>query len=182
MAKREYDIHFDLIDRCKRGERRAQQSLYELYAKAMYNTALRILGNGDDASDILQESFLDMFLKLDSFRMEASFGAWFKRIVVNKSLNHLRKSKMKFLDNEHLAELVQEEEEEETEVIFEYNIKDVLQAMTYLPEGYKVVFNLYMLEDFTHREIARELGISEATSKSQLSRAKRKVRELMQTA
>jgi len=178
LAKREYDIHNDLIARCKRGERRAQQSLYELYSKAMYNTALRILGNRDDASDILQDSFVDMFLKLDSFRMESSFGAWFKRIVVNKSLNHLRKSKTVFQDADDLPDMALEET---SEAPFEYDIGDVKKAVSKLPEGYRLVFDLYMFEDFSHKEIAREMGISEATSKSQLSRAKKKLRERLTT-
>ncbi|MFT5596539.1 MAG: RNA polymerase sigma factor (sigma-70 family) [Flammeovirgaceae bacterium] len=88
----------------------------------MSNTALRISGNVNDASDILQDSFVDMFLKLDSFRMESSFGAWFKRIVVNKSLNHLRKSRMVSQEAEDLSELVAEEE---SEAPFEYDIRYV---------------------------------------------------------
>lgn len=144
----------------------------------MYNTALRIIGNGDDASDILQDSFVDMFLKLESFRMESSFGAWFKRIVVNKSLNHLRKSRMVFQDSEDLSEIVAEEE---SEAPFEYDIGDVKMAVSNLPEGYRLVFNLYMFDDLSHREIASEMGISEATSKSQLSRAKKKLRERIET-
>lgn len=143
----------------------------------MYNTALRILGNKDDASDILQDSFVDMFLKLESFRMESSFGAWFKRIVVNKSLNHLRKSKMVFQDTEDFPDIV----EEKSEAPFEYDIRDVKKAAALLPEGYRLVLNLYMFEDYSHREIASELGITEATSKSQLSRAKRKLRGLLET-
>ncbi|MFT6998230.1 MAG: RNA polymerase sigma factor (sigma-70 family) [Cryomorphaceae bacterium] len=144
----------------------------------MFNTAIRILGNGDDARDILQDSFVDMFLKLDSFRMESSFGAWFKRIVVNKSLNHLRKSRMVFQDSDDLSDIAVEEKREAP---FEYNIRDVKKAVSTLPEGYRLVFDLYMFEDFSHKEIASELGISEATSKSQLSRAKKKLRERIET-
>ena len=174
MAKREFDIHFDLVARCKNGERKAQQSLYELYAKAMYNTALRILGNADDAKDILQESFVDMFTKLDTFRMESSFGAWFKRIVVNKSINYLKRNKMVFQDSNDIPDMPEEEEESPQ---FNYEVKDVKRAVSRLPQGYKIVFDLYMFEEFSHREIASELGISGATTKSQLSRAKKKVRQ-----
>jgi RNA polymerase sigma-70 factor (ECF subfamily) len=177
LPQKEYNIHYDLIARCKRGDRRAQQSLYELYVKAMYNTALRILENGDDAKDILQESFTDMFMKLDGFRMESSFGAWFKRIVVNKSLNHLRKKRMVFHDTDEIADVADEYEDSAP---FDYDINDVKRAVKDLPEGYKLVFNLYMFENFSHREIASEMGISEATSKSQLSRARKKLRELVE--
>lgn len=111
--------------------------------------------------------------------MESSFGAWFKRIVVNKSLNHLRKSKMVFQDSDDLSNVAVEEENEPP---FEYDIRDVKKAVSTLPEGYRLVFNLYMFEDFSHKEIAREMEISEATSKSQLSRAKKKLRSQLETA
>lgn len=141
----------------------------------MYNTAMRILRNQDDARDVLQESFIDMYRKLNSFRGDASFGAWFRRIVVNKSLNFLKRNRQPFTDIEDIPDQAEEEKEE----AFEFEIGDVKNAMEKLPVGYKLVFDLYMFEDFSHREIAGELGISEATSKSQLSRAKLKLRNLL---
>jgi len=143
----------------------------------MYNTALRLVRNGDDARDILQDSFVDMFRKLDTFRRESSFGAWFKRIVINKSLNHIKKNRLEEDDLDDLGDIPEEETENET--TFDFAIGDVKAAVEKLPDGYKLVFDLYMFEDFSHREIASELGISEATSKSQLSRAKRKLRKLL---
>lgn len=169
------DIHASLIAKCKQGDRRAQHEVYKLYARAMYNAAYRILRNQEDAKDIVQESFIDMYTKLDSFRGDASFGAWFRRIVVNKSLNYLKKHRHVLID---LGEVdVMEEENEITS--FDYELGDVQKAMTALPEGYRLVFDLYMFEGYTHREIGEELGIAETTSKSQLSRAKVKLVELL---
>lgn len=169
------DIHAGLIAQCKLNDRAAQQEVYRLYAKAMFNSAYRILKNEEDAKDILQEAFIDMYAKLDSFRGESSFGAWFKRIVVNKSLNFVKKKRHILID---VSEVEVEEEIDEPQK-FDYAIADVKMAMNQLPEGYRLVFDLYMFEGFTHKEIAIELGVAEATSKSQLSRAKVKLVEIL---
>lgn len=175
MEGRYRDIHAGLIASCKDNDRAAQQELYRLYAKAMYNTAYRILRNEEDAKDIVQEGFIDMFSKLYTFRGESSFGAWFKRIVVNKSLNFVKKKRHILVDVSEL-EL---EEEIDVPQNFDYAVSDVKQAMNNLPEGYRLVFDLYMFEGYTHKEIASELGIAENTSKSQLSRARVKLVELL---
>lgn len=141
----------------------------------MYNTAYRILRNEEDAKDIVQEGFIDMFSKLHTFRGESSFGAWFKRIVVNKSLNFVKKKRHILVD----VSEVELEEEIDVPQNFDYAVSDVKQAMNHLPEGYRLVFDLYMFEGYTHKEIASELGIAENTSKSQLSRARVKLVELL---
>ncbi len=170
------DIHSELVERCKQGERSAQHDLYKLYARPMYNSAFRLLKNEDDARDIVQDAFLDMFTKLHSFRAESSFGAWFKRIVVNKSLNQLKKRKPWFVEMDGV-DIAEEEFPEEPDL--QYQVQDVKQALQHLPEGYRLVFDLYMFEDYSHKEIAAEMGITEATSKSQLSRAKASMRKLL---
>lgn len=142
----------------------------------MYNSAFRLLKNEDDARDIVQDAFLDMFTKLHSFRAESSFGAWFKRIVVNKSLNQLKKRKPWFVEMDGV-DIAEEEFPEEPDL--QYQVQDVKQALQHLPEGYRLVFDLYMFEDYSHKEIAAEMGITEATSKSQLSRAKASMRKLL---
>jgi RNA polymerase sigma-70 factor (ECF subfamily) len=142
----------------------------------MYNTAVRILQDSEDARDVLQDAFIDMYTKLDSFREESTFGAWFKRIVVNKSLNHIKKARPQTLDYEDVD--IEYENEPYSEP-FSHSVNDVQRAMKELPHGYKLVFDLYMFEGYSHKEIASYLGITEATSKSQLSRAKVKIRELL---
>jgi RNA polymerase sigma-70 factor (ECF subfamily) len=175
LASAERDIHVDLVRQCRLGKRSAQQELYRLYAGGMFNTAFRILKHEEDAKDVLQESFIEVFRKLDTYREESSFGSWFKRIVINKSLNQLRQ-KRRIVFEEELEDRV---EEEEKPYRFDYEVKDVKRAMNGLPDGYKLVFDLYMFEGLSHKEIAQELKISEATSKSQLSRSKVKLRELL---
>jgi len=170
------DIHADLIARCRANEPRAQAEIYQLYSKAMFHVSYRIVGTREDAEDILQESFVKAFQKMVDFRAESSFGAWLKRIVVNQSLNSIR-SKVYF--KEISDEEIQLEEEEDEKEEPEWEVADVKQAMRQMPEGYRTVFSLYMFEDYTHREIAELLGVGEGTSKSQLNRAKRHLKELL---
>ncbi len=159
---------------CKRGDRQSQFKLYNLYAKAMYNTALRIVRDEAEAADVLQEAFVDAFGRLDSFRQESTFGLWMKQIVVNKSISALRKRRLELRpleDGEHVAE----EEQDESDV--EMRVEAIKQAIDSLPDGYRLVLTLYLLEGYDHEEIAHILQISETTSRSQFLRGKRKLLE-----
>jgi RNA polymerase sigma factor (sigma-70 family) len=180
------NIHAGIIERCKAEDRNAQQQLYQLYAKPMLNASFRILGSKEEAEDLLQDAFITMFSSLNSYREESSFGAWFKRIVVNKSLNKLKVNKrlsLNFndLSAEDIANDLQEEEMEQA-ANSDFSMTQIKTAVNQLPQGYRIIFNLYMFEDYSHQEIAHELGISESTSKSQLNRAKKKLRELLMDA
>lgn len=172
------DIHHELINQCREGNPKAQYQLYNLYSKQMLNISHRIVNDRMEAEDVLQESFINAFGRLESYRGEASFGSWLKRIVINHSLNVVRKKRHYF--EEINEELMQEEKEEEVGEEIEYNVKDIHLAMKQLPDGYRVIFSLYMFEDMSHNEIAEQLDISVNTSKSQLSRARKKMKELMQ--
>lgn len=172
------NIHQELIDQCKGGSQRAQFQLYNLYSKQMLNISHRIVNDRMEAEDVLQESFINAFTRIQSYRGESSFGSWLKRIVINKSLNVIRKKKQFFEDiNEDILEDQVEEMEDEK---MKYSVNDIYKAMKLLPDGYRVVFSLYMFEDLSHSEIAEQLGISVNTSKSQLSRAKRSMKVQMQ--
>ncbi|MEM9992283.1 MAG: sigma-70 family RNA polymerase sigma factor, partial [Bacteroidota bacterium] len=162
---------------CKRGNRQAQFELYRLYSRAMYNVCLRMLKNETDAEDILQNAFVDVFTKLHTFRYQSAVGAWIKRIVVNNCINFLKKRRIYFdeLDERHGNIL----SEERVENISDLNISSIKQAVKALPDGYRIVLSLYMFEGYDHGEIADILDISEATSKSQYSRAKKKLRMLL---
>lgn len=166
------DKHYQLVVACKQGDRQSQFKLYNLYAKAMYNTALRIVQDEAEAADVLQEAFIDAFSRLDSFRQESTFGLWMKQIVVNKSISTLRKRK---LDFQSLDESDEPVEEEESENDVELQVAAIKQAIGRLPEGYRLVLTLYLLEGYDHEEIAHILRISEATSRSQYLRGKRKL-------
>ncbi|HMQ48865.1 MAG TPA: RNA polymerase sigma factor [Saprospiraceae bacterium] len=168
--------HREIVEKCKSGNRRAQFELYRLYSKAMYNVCLRMVRQEQDAEDLLQNAFVDVFTKLDSFRYQSSIGAWIKRIVVNNCINHLKRNRLLV---EELNESGSEIQAEDELPIPGLSVEVVKKALEKLPDGYRVVFSLYLLEGYDHKEIAEILDITEATSKSQYSRAKKKVRDLI---
>lgn len=148
----------------------------------MYNVCFRLLGHAAEAEDALQESFVDVFDKLDSFREESSLGAWIKRIVINQCLNVLKKRRIRF---EALSESVEQVREDDPDVENDqivYEVKRVREAIMKLPDGYRQVLTLYLIDGYDHAEIASILGIRETGSKSQYSRAKAKLREMLHTS
>ncbi|MBP8240395.1 MAG: RNA polymerase sigma factor [Saprospiraceae bacterium] len=171
-------MHRDMIEQCKAGNRTAQFELYKQYSKGMYNVCLRMVHDQMDAEDVLQNAFVDIFTKMDSFRHESTIGAWIKRIVVNHCINFLKKKKLQWeeLDDRH-ANLRDDYEPETNES--RLSVEQVNKAIMMLPDGYRVVFSLYLLEGYDHEEISEILQISEATSKSQFSRAKAKLRDIL---
>jgi RNA polymerase sigma factor (sigma-70 family) len=170
------NIHHDLIVRCQEGDRSSHFKLYKLYAKAMFNVARRITGDEEEAEDVLQEAFISAFKNINTFRGDSTFGAWLKRIVVNKSINALQK---KSLITQYLDEDFDLEEEPPKEEAHEWVVHEVREAILKLPDGYRTVLTLYLLEGYDHEEISNILNISESTSKSQLNRAKNKLRLLL---
>ncbi len=171
------DIHRGIIELSKAGNNKAQYQLYKLYSKAMFNICCRMTNHYAEAEDLLQESFTEAFLKLENFRYESAFGAWLKRIVVNKCINHLKKRRAQLVYTDHVPETGNEEEENTD--YSQMNVKRIQNAMEELPDGYRVIFSLYLIEGYDHSEIAQIMGISESTSKSQFSRAKQKIKEIL---
>ncbi len=169
-------IHASLIEECRKGSSKAQFRLYNQYSKAMYNLAYRILNNREDAEDILQEAFVECFRNLESFRFESTFGAWLKKILVNKCINHIKKKKIDLTLVEELPPVIYEEDEEK-EVA--YSAEKIIKSIELLPDGYRIILTLYLLEGYDHGEISQILGITESTSKSQYSRAKEKLRNIL---
>jgi RNA polymerase sigma factor (sigma-70 family) len=167
-------IHAPLIEECRKGNSKAQFRLYDQYSKAMYNLAYRMLNNREDAEDLLQEAFIECFRSIETFRYESTFGAWLKKIVVNKCINQLRKKKTDLTFCETLPSVANEEDEEP-----EYNTKAIFEGIGRLPDGYRIILTLYLLEGYDHGEIAQILAISESTSKSQYSRAKEKLKSML---
>jgi RNA polymerase sigma factor (sigma-70 family) len=162
---------------CKAGDRQAHYRLYKLYAKAMYNVCYRITGREEDAEDALQEGFISAFKHLSSYRGDSSFGAWLKRIVINKAINILKKRRYELMPEDQQWDVA--EEETQTEYKEELTVERVKNAIQHLPEGYRAVLTLYLLEGYDHQEIAEIMGITESTSKSQLNRAKNKLKEIL---
>lgn len=176
--------HENIVLGCQRGERRAQFELYRLYARAMFNICLRMTGSVETAEDVLQNSFIDIYSKIESFRFEATIGAWIKRIVVNNCINQLKKRRLDFAElNDNLHHKPDDSPPSVNTSQHEHesgwDIEKVKKAIQHLPDGYRVVFTLYALEGYDHEEIGEVLGISEATSKSQYSRAKAKLRDIL---
>lgn len=172
-----------IIEGCKAGKRIAQRQLFDKFSIQMLGVCLRYARNKSEAEDIMQEGFIKVFLNIKKFRGEGSFEGWIKRIMINTSIHHLKKNlKHDFhLDISELDDkIILEEVEETTSVLTAKELMKLIQA---LPDGYKIVFNLYVFEKYSHKEIAELLKISENTSKSQLSRArsflKQKVKELI---
>jgi RNA polymerase sigma factor (sigma-70 family) len=176
------NIHQDIIDRCKSGEQKAQFQLYKLYYKAMYNTCLRIVNNSLEAEDIMQESFLKAFEKINFYKGEVSFGAWLKKIVINHSLDELRKRKLSTDSIEDSFKEIKEDEEnwhEQEEI--KVKAEEIKKEIQQLPDGYRIVISLYLVEGYDHDEIADILHISSSTSRSQCARAKKKLLERIKT-
>lgn len=179
MSSEYKDIHQPLVRKAMNGDSKALHELYKLYSRAMYNTCCRILNNEADAEDMLQEIFIEAFSKLNSFRFESTFGAWLKRITVNRCINELRKRKLALEYQEILQEPNPEELEEPDQEDIELSVERIRHAMALLPDGYRVIFSLYMLEGYDHEEIASILNISESTSKTQLMRAKKRIIDIL---
>jgi RNA polymerase sigma factor (sigma-70 family) len=173
------DKHYNLVVECKQGSKKACYELYRLYSKAMLNVAFRIVGNIGEAEDVLQEAFLDAFNKVKDFRQDTTFGLWLKQIVVNRSINLLRKRRLELveLEGDHLENIPEEENEDEDDI--QYQVAMVKEGMKQLPDGYRVVLSLYLLEGYDHEEISQILNISENTSRTQFLRAKRKLMEIL---
>ena len=171
------NTHREIIEACKGGSHAAQFKLYNLYSKAMFNTCLRMVKNIEDAEDLLQNSFTDVFVNLQKFRYQSSIGAWIKRIVVNNCINFVKKKKIHFEELQPNAQTIVVKETGGSDL--NYSVNAIQNNLMKLPDGYRVVFSLYLLEGYDHGEIGNILNISEATSKSQFSRAKKKLKQLI---
>jgi len=143
----------------------------------MYNVCYRMMNNREEAEDMLQESFSEAFHRLGTFRFESAFGAWLKRIAVNKCINALKKRKAKLVPVEEMPDL--QDQDEDKEDVSTLTVAQVREAMESLPEGYRVIFSLYLLEGYDHAEISQIMDISESTSKSQYLRARQKLKEIL---
>ena len=173
------DIHSQLIDECRNGSSKAQFEIYKLYYKAMYNTSLRFVKDPMEAEDVMQEAFLAAFRNIDSFRGEVSFGSWLKRIVVNRSLDVLKK---KSLDLEPLEEgrtIIDTDDSDEYEA--NYKVEQVKKAIALLPDSYRVLLTLHLFEGYDHEEIAQIMEMSNAAVRTGYSRARKRLQELLET-
>lgn len=174
LGKKVYNIHQELITACLAGDRKAQFKIYKLYYKAMYNTAYRILNHQMEAEDVMQEAFLDAFQKIFQYDGTATFGAWLKRIVINKSLDRLKKIKNEISLAETELEVFETEEEDYIEML-SLKIDAIRIGIEQLNESYRIILCLHLLEGYDHQEISEILGLSYNAVRTKYSRARQKL-------
>lgn len=165
-----------LISRCKRGDHGAQRELYDRYAGKMLAVTRRYVKSLEDAEEVLSNTFIKLFERIDQFRGEGSFEGWLRKIAVREALNFIRYKKNLFVEveDEHLDYLHHQP------VQSQFEVDELMRMIEDLPLGYRTVFNLYAIEGYTHQDISEMLGISEGTSKSQLLKARRQLQDKIQ--
>lgn len=166
-----------LVKACISGNASAQKEFYDLFAKKMMGVCLRYTNNYEEAQDVLQDGFIKVFNKLSKFVNKGSLEGWVRRIMVNTALDHYRKNKKFNKDVE--IDAVSFKLEKQEYIVESINAQDLLKIIQTIPEGYRVVFNLFAIEGYSHKEIAEQLGVTESTSKSQFSRAKKMLRNIL---
>ena len=163
------DIPEEILKACIKGEKRGQEKLYQLFSSRMYVLCLRYMGNEDDASDVMQDGFIKVFKKISQYSGKGSLEGWIRRIMVNTALEKFRsKPNVVYLDDSYNTL----EGSGNDDAIQQLNTEDILKLIQELSPAYRMVFNLFAIEGYSHMEIAGRLGISEGTSKSNLSRAR----------
>lgn len=179
MSTDTLNIHEELIDGCRVNNRKSQLQVYNLYYKAMYNTAYRIIGESAGAEDVMQESFLSAFQKIGEYKGESTFGAWLKRIVVNRALDHMRKKKeMLLLEEEKMENVVDKQDEDYMEVLA-YKVEQIRNGIERLPDDDRIIISLFLLEGYDHEEISGILDISNNASRTRYSRARQRLRDML---
>ncbi|MEM7161247.1 MAG: RNA polymerase sigma factor [Bacteroidota bacterium] len=173
----------DILAGCAKGDPKSQQWVFETHYGKMLVVCLRYAENMDEAKDILQDGFIKVFDKIGKFDGKGSLEGWIRRVIVNTAIDAIRKKKANmFTSFEDQEEKLSDSIEEETfEDEFEFSANDVLNALHQISPAYRTVFNLYVLEGHTHKEIAEKLGISEGTSKSNLAKAKQRIKKILTT-
>lgn len=166
-----------LIENCINGDRKSQRQLYDLFSQKMFSICLRYCKNQMDAEDVLQEGFVKLYNNLHRFRSEGSFEGWVRRIFVNTAIENIRRKNLSLAVGEGLENSIADKYHNALDNLYK---KDIINSSLTLSEGYRTVFNLYAVEGFSHKEIALRLGITESTSKSQFSRAKSILRNIIQ--
>lgn len=165
-----------IIEGCLKGHQKSQKMLFDRYAGKMMTVCLRYAKNKEQAEDVLQDGFVKLFRSLGQFKFEGSFEGWMRRIFVNTALDLIRKE-YKFSESRSIDEYTIQLGSEEVTALQQLGAADLMEVIQRMPPGYKLVFNLFAIEGYSHKEISEEMGISENTSKSQFSRARAYLRE-----
>jgi RNA polymerase sigma-70 factor (ECF subfamily) len=173
----------DIVDGCLKGDRRSQETLFKMFYGKMLAVCSRYISDKDTAQEVLQEGFIKVFDKLEVFDFKGSFEGWVRRIIVNTAIDSIRKAKrapvLKDKDTDFKMDSTDQMEESESLQLTELKASIALEAIGKLSPGYRAVFNLFVIEEYSHKEIAEMLGISEGTSKSNLSKAKMNLKRIL---
>lgn len=179
MGNKYKNIHQELIDACRQGKTKAQFEIYKLYYKAMFNTCLRLVSDSMEAEDIMQESFLKAFKNIHTYKEEVSFGAWLKKIVVNSSLDALKKRKLETNElDEGRTTVIDDSENEPLEEQLQV-VAQIKQAIAQLSEKYRVIVTLHLIEGYDHDEIGNILGMSNAAVRTSYSRGRKNLQDIL---
>ena len=171
------DLQSHLIKKCKNNDSRAQMQIYDMYCKAMFNTTCSFIKDDAIAQDIMQEAFIKAYKKIETYTGEATFGAWLKRIVINQSLDWIKKQKLETVEiDDQVISIV---DDESWEIENDISLQTIYHCIEQLPQKCRNVVKLYLLEGYDHQEVAQILQITEIASRSQLSRGKNRLRELL---
>lgn len=169
-----------ILKGCKKGDKTAQRQFYDMFKKLVFSVVMRYAKDVPEAEDIMQDTFVKLYRDLYQYQPTSALGAWVRRVSVNTALMHVRKKRMLFSDVE-LYNLV-EHRQSNDDVFSTIGAKEIMKMVQQLPDGYRIVFNLYVVEGYSHKEIAEQLNVSVNTSKSQLSRAKKMLRSVLEKA
>lgn len=173
-------LHQSVIDACKNNDAKAQMQLYDLYCDAMFTVAVRYVKDSFTAEDVMQEAFIKAFKNINSYKEEVAFGAWLKRIVINQSIDWLKKRKLELVSiNDEVITINNEDEHWNVAPTISY--EEIVNCIQKLKDKYRIVLTLFLLEGYDHSEISQILGISEVTSRTHLLRGKKKVQEQLKT-
>lgn len=173
------NMQSELLEGCRRNNRKSQLQVYNLYYKAMFNTAFRIVKNSAEAEDIMQEAFLTAFRKIEDYKGDATLGAWLKRIVVNRAIDQFNK-KQQLVSLDEVSDIPAIEDNNENYLeILSYKIDQIRFGIERLPDDDRIVLSLFLLEGYDHDEISEILNISNNASRTRFSRAKQRLRELL---
>ena len=180
MDPNDQHILDDTVKKCVKGDRKAQQELYEMFYSKMMGVCYRYTNNAEDARDILQDGFVKVYSNLKKYNFEGSLEGWIRRIMVNTAIDHFRKQKNVFMVDDEDNYILENSKVESADTIYgQFGERDIMDAIQSLSPSYKAVFNLNVIEGYQHKEIAEKLNISEGTSKSNLAKAKQNLRKLL---
>ena len=170
-------LHIELVEKCKANDRQAQMQLYRQYCDGMFLVAYRYVKNEKDAEDVLQDAFVKAFQRLDQFTGDVSFGAWLKRIVINQSLDLIKSRRHDYIEFDDNLKLI--EDDNNWEIDEHISVNRIKEEVLNLPEKYRYVVMMYLIEGYDHSEIAQVLGITETTCRTRLLRGKGHLKNML---